>query len=197
LGEAAREKIMQPEKIQVGDVIAVSKGLAIEATSIIAREKQAIIEHEYGRSVARRCLKYFDKPGLSVLEEARLALEIDGMHALHDPTEGGLNAALHEVARAANVGVEIDLESIPLPTEAKLLCDHFLLDILSIISSGALLACGTDEACQKFVSDCHRQKIAAEIIGRVVPSASGLYYRDGRKRIPVPRPQRDEIIKIF
>lgn len=197
LGEAVREKIMQPEKIQVGDVIAVSKGLAIEATSIIAREKQAIIEREYGRFVARRCLKYFEKPGLSVLEEARLARAIEGMHALHDPTEGGLNAALHELAKAAGVGFHIDLELLPLPTEAKLLCDHFGLDILSIISSGALLACGTEEACQEFVTDCHRQKIAAEIVGRVVAPDMGLYYRDGRKRVPIPRPQRDEIIKIF
>jgi len=197
LGEARREKIMQPGNIQVGDVVAISKGLAIEATSIIAREKQAAIEHEFGKTIAKRCLKYFQTPGLSVLDEARLARDIDGMHALHDPTEGGLNAALHELAKAAGTGFEIDLGSIPLPTEAKLLCDHFSLDILSIISSGALLACGTEEACQEFVTDCHRQKIAAEIVGRVVPSDQGLYYREGRKRIPIPRPQRDEIIKIF
>jgi hydrogenase maturation factor len=197
LGEATREKIMQPEKIQTGDVVAMSKGLAIEATSIIAREKQTIIEQEFGKTIARRCLKYVQTPGLSVLDEARLAREIDGMHALHDPTEGGLNAALHELAKAAGVGFEIDLEMIPLPTEAKLLCDYFSLDILGIISSGALLACGTEEACQEFVTGCHRQKIAAGIVGRVVPSGQGLYYREGRKRIPIPRPQRDEIIKIL
>ncbi len=197
LGEATRERIMQPEKIQVGDAVAISKGLAIEATSIIAREKKNIIEQEYGSAIAKRCLKFFEKPGISVMDEARLARDIEGIHALHDPTEGGLNAALHELARAAGAGLEIHLELIPLPTEAKLLCDHFALDILSIISSGALIACGTEEACQEFVTGCHRQKIAAEIVGRVVPQEQGLYYREGRKRIPIPRPQRDEIIKIL
>jgi hydrogenase maturation factor len=197
LGETTHEKLMNPEKIQVGDAVVISKGLAIEATSIIAREKQSILEEEYGRQIARRCLKYSEAPGLSVLEEARMATEIEGMHALHDPTEGGLNAALHELAKAAGVGFQVDLDLVPLPTEAKLLCDHFGLDILSIISSGALVACGTEEACQEFVTDCHRRKIAAEIVGRVVEPELGLYYRAGRKRIPVPRPQRDEIIKIF
>jgi len=197
LGETTREKMMHPEKIQVGDAIAISKGLAIEATSIIAREKRSMIEHEYGKAIVKRCLKYHERPGLSVLDEARMAREIDGMHALHDPTEGGLNAALHELARAANVGLEVDLELIPLPTEAKLLCDHFGLDILSIISSGALLACGAEDACQQFVIDCHRQKIAAEVIGRVVAPERGLNYRERRKRIPIPRPQRDEILRVL
>jgi len=197
LGEVEREKMLRPENILVGDVVAMSKGLGIEATSIIAREKASIIEQEYGAAVLKRCKKFLEKPGLSVLDEAHIAREIEGIHALHDPTEGGLNAALHELAKAAGVGFEIDLEVVPLPTEAKLLCDHFALDILSIISSGALLACGTEEACQEFVTQCHRAKIAAEIIGRVVTSENGLRYRERRKRFPIPHPRRDEIIKIF
>jgi hydrogenase maturation factor len=197
LGEVARENLLQPENIQAGDVVTLCRGLAIEATSIIAREKKNIIEQEYGGAIARRCLKYAEKPGLSVLAEARMARELEGIHALHDPTEGGLNAALHEIAAAAGAGLEIDLTLLPLPTEAKLLCDHFDLDILSIISSGALLACGSKEACQKLVTACHREKTAAEIVGRVVPADRGLQYRQGRKRIPIPRPRRDEIIKIL
>lgn len=197
LGEVASEKLLRPENIQVGDVVALSKGLAIEATSIIAREKRGDLEREYGAVVVGRCLKYLEKPGLSVLEEARAAREITGIHALHDPTEGGLNAALHELAKAANVGVEVNPNAIPMPTEAKLLCDHFRLDILSVISSGALLACGAESACQKFVTWCHRQKMAAEIIGRVVRPDRGLFYRSGRRRVPIPLPRRDEIIKIL
>ena len=197
VGEVEREKMLRPENIQVGDVVALSKGLAIEATSIIAREKKSVLEREYGVEVVRRCLKYLQRPGLSVLPEARVAQQIEGIHALHDPTEGGLNAALHELAKAAGVGFEIDLEHIPIPTEAKLLCDHFNLDILSIISSGALLVCATEAACQKFVNHCHREKVAAEIIGRVVPATEGLQYHEGRKHFPIPCPHRDEIIKIF
>ncbi len=196
LGEVARDRVLRPENIRQGDAVALSKGLGIEATSIIAREKKAIIVQEYGDAVAKSCLKYLEKPGLSVLPEARLAKEIEGIHALHDPTEGGLNAALHELAKAANVGLIIDLKLIPMPTEAKLLCDHFDLNILSVISSGALLVCGTEEACQKFVSECHRKKIVAEIIGKVVKADEGLQYREGRKRFPIPRPRRDEILKI-
>lgn len=197
LGEVKREKLVRPENICIGDAVAISKGLGIEATSIIAREKRSELEQEYGPRVVKRCLKYLDKPGLSVLAEARAATQIPGIHALHDPTEGGLNAALHELAKAAGVGFEIDVEAVPMPTEAKLLCDHFQLDILSIISSGALLACGTEAACQKLVTACHRQHLAAEIIGRVVPGADGLHYRHGRKRHPIPLPRRDEIIKIL
>jgi hydrogenase maturation factor len=144
----------------------------------------------------KSCLKYLEKPGLSVLPEARIAREIEGIHALHDPTEGGLNSALHELAKAANIGLIINLELVPLPTEAKLLCDHFALNILSAISSGALLACGAKEACAKFVSECRRKKVVAEIIGKVVRAEEGLQYRQGRKRFPIPRPRRDEILKI-
>ena len=59
-------------------------------------------------------------PGISVLPEAEIACELASVHAMHDPTEGGVATALHELADAAGVGLRIDQSRITvLPEGAR------------------------------------------------------------------------------
>ena len=50
-------------------------------------------------------------PGISVVEGALLAAEV-GASALHDPTEGGLSAGLHELAEAAGVALVVRTDAV-------------------------------------------------------------------------------------
>ena len=58
---------------------------------------------------------------------------------MHDPTEGGVATALHELAWAAGVGLRVRSEDIPGFPETQALCNHYHLDPLGLIASGALL----------------------------------------------------------
>ena len=58
---------------------------------------------------------------------------------MHDPTEGGLATALHEVARAAGVGLLVRAEAVPVFAETQAICNHYHLDPMGLIASGALL----------------------------------------------------------
>src|SRR6266545_2762507 len=61
------------------------------------------------------------------------------VHAMHDPTEGGLATACWELAQAAGVGLRVDRERVPVLPEGRRLCEAFGLDPLGTIASGSLL----------------------------------------------------------
>jgi hydrogenase maturation factor len=197
LGEAPAERLFSPERIEVGDVIILTKGIAVEATSIIGREHAEKLAKVFDSDFAHHCRRFLSAPGLSVLPEAKLAWQEEGIHALHDPTEGGLANAIHELLADRDLGAEIELENIPIFPETKLLCEHFGLQALGLIASGALLIVGKEKACTQLLPRLHRENITATLIGRVLPPGEGRWLVDGDQRREWPFFRRDEILKIM
>ncbi len=197
LGEAPANRSFSPERIEAGDAIVLTKGLAVEATSIIGREHDQTLAEIFDAEFAQNCKRFLHDPGISVLPEARLAWQVEGVHALHDPTEGGLANAVHELLAERDLGVEIQMASIALFPESKLLCDHFHLDILGLIASGALLIIGEDEACVKLQTKLQRAKITAAVIGRILPAGEGRWIVEGKQRRELPLFRKDEILKVM
>ena len=62
------------------------------------------------------------------------------VHALRDPTRGGLAASLNEIASTAGVGVEIVERQIPVPAEVADACAILGLDPLYVANEGRLVA---------------------------------------------------------
>ncbi len=196
-GEAPAGRFFSPARIEAGDAIILTKGLAVEATSIIGREHTQTLTETFDAEFAQQCKRFLHDPGISVLPEARLAWPQEGIHALHDPTEGGLANAVHELLVERDLGVEISMENIPLFPETKLLCDHFRLDILGLIASGALLIIGAEQACAQLLPRLHHEKITAAVIGRILPAGEGRWLVDGEKGSELPVFRRDEILKVM
>src|SRR5439155_428105 len=92
---------------RVGDAVVLTKGVPLEGAAIIAREKEAELR---ARGVApatiRRARNFLRAPGLSVLPEVEIACELAPVHAMHDPTEGGVATAL--VADRLRPGRELE-----------------------------------------------------------------------------------------
>lgn len=198
MGEVAKEKLVTTRGARIGDDVILTKGIALEATSIIARERSPWLQKKYPKDFLLRCRDFIYKPGLSVLREAQLALGVGGVHAFHDPTEGGLSSGLYEIAQAARLGMVIDEEKIPIISESRLLCQDFGLNPLGVISSGALLIVANPKRSSKIVSRLVQAGIAASWIGRIVSPEKGLLLltRDG-SRVSLPKFSVDEITKLF
>jgi hydrogenase maturation factor len=197
LGEAPPNRIFSPERIEPGDCIILTKGLAVEATSIIGRERAQMLSETFDAKFVQNCCRYLRDPGISVLPEARFAWQDERVHALHDPTEGGLANAIHELLAERDLGVEINIASIPLFPETKVLCEHFRLEVLGLIASGALLIIGEEGACEKLQAKLQRAKITAAVIGRILPAGEGRWLIDGKQRHELPLFRRDEILKVL
>ena len=89
LGEVEKGKLIVSSGAQAGDDLILTKGLGIEATSIIARECESDLLEKFSPAFLNRAKGYLTSPGISVLEEAQIAVRTGGVHAMHDPTEGG------------------------------------------------------------------------------------------------------------
>ncbi len=67
-------------------------------------------------------------------------LDAGELHALRDPTRGGLGTSLCEIAAASGVGVEIDARAIPVNEPVKSACELLGLDPLYVANEGKLVA---------------------------------------------------------
>ncbi len=198
LGEVAPDGTVTTSGAQVGDALILTKGIAVEGTALIAREKSDELRDVLSESEIQRYANFLHEPGISVVKDARLALEVGGVHALHDPTEGGVATGLWELSQAADVGVLIEDNNLPILDECRLLCRHFGLDPLGLIGSGSLLIAADADLAAAILDRLKSGGIAASVIGTVVPAADGcsLHAADGGLR-PLPHPARDEITRLF
>lgn len=197
LGEVARKKLICTSGARPGDDLLLTKGLAIEATSIIAREKEEELKKNYSQDFISHCKNFLYSPGISVVKEALLASEIITVHSMHDPTEGGLASGIYEIARAARVGVWVKKEAINIFPETETLCNHFGLHPLGVIASGALLLTTPPGEGKKLISILKREGIECREIGQIKDSAMGVKLIIGDKEEDFPFFEQDEITKIF
>ncbi len=198
LGEVAPEACISTRDARPGDALILTKGIAVEGTAIIASEKRAELAGTMDVDELERCTAMLHDPGISVVPDAHCALAAGGVHALHDPTEGGVATGLWELARAAGAGVRVQESALPVLAPCRALCDVFGLDPLGLIASGALLIAAAPDAAKNIVAALHGKGIAASRIGEVVAPSEGCVLEDasGRRR-PLPQFPRDEIARLF
>ncbi|MCX7683460.1 MAG: AIR synthase family protein [Anaerolineae bacterium] len=193
LGEVEPEKLVRPDGARPGDVLLLTKGIAIEGTSIIARELGERLGGVDAALIAR-CRGFLHHPGISVVRDAAIAVEAGEVHAMHDPTEGGLATGLWELAEAAGAGLEVDESAIPILPETRVLSARLGLDPLGLIASGTLLLAVAPADAAAICRALESAGIAATVIGRVVEQERGVtLHRAGSVR-PLPRFERDEIV---
>lgn len=197
LGVVEKNALITSQNAQPGDDILLTKGIAIEATSIIAREKGELLSGIYSEDLVEKCKNFIHQPGISVMEDARLATQVGGVHAMHDPTEGGLVMGLHELAIAADVGLKIFEHEIPVLPESKLLCDQYDIDPLGAIASGALLIVVAPSSTNRIFEVFKEHQINIRNIGKVMPVEYGTKLIVNDREMDLPEFHQDEITKLF
>jgi hydrogenase maturation factor len=176
----------------------MTKGVPLEGAAIIAREKEGELRAlGISPTVIRRARAFLKTPGLSVRPEAEIACELTTVHAMHDPTEGGIATALVELADAAGVGLRVDRERIMVLPEGKALCAAFGLDPLGTIASGALLMTLAPADAGIVIHALAREAIDCHFIGQVVPREQGVTLVSGSRQEPMPVFAQDEITRLF
>lgn len=203
LGEVARDGLVTTSGAQPGDDVLLTQGIAIEGTAVLAREAATELSARGvpDRAIAR-AQQYIFEPGISVVRAAATVCATarpgTAIHSLHDPTEGGLAAALAELAAAAGVGLVIRRDAIPVLPETQAICEALDLDPFGLLASGALLVATASESTPTVLSALATEGIPAALIGRVRPAGSGLWLETrGGRRQPLPAFARDELARYF
>ena len=198
IGEVAKGSLVRSCDVAIGDAILCTKGVPIEGCAILAREKREELQAAgLDPGALDSFAGFLHTPGICVLEDARAACAVAPVHAMHDPTEGGLATALWELALASGVGLLVEAESIPVLEAARQLCAHFGIDPLGTIASGALLVAVAPDDAARVSRACAAAGIAcAKIATAVEPSRGVRLVRDGQE-LELPRFDQDEIVKAF
>ena len=166
-----------------GESLVMSKWTALEATTLIAREKPELSRKLLGQEGYREVLDWLFEPGIR-------------LSAAHDPTEGGIATGIHEIAERSEVGVRLFKDKIPIRRETEILCGHFGLDPLGALSSGVFLFTATGPKAQKAVQALNRRGVPAAVIGEITAKSGSVELTDGGQSTPLPLFTRDEIIKL-
>ncbi len=123
-------------RVQAGDAILLSGTIGDHGMAIMTSRQDLGFEHAIESDTAP----------LHELVEHVLAAT-DQVHAMRDPTRGGVAATLTEIAQHARVGIEIDERAIPVRDAVRGACELLGVDPLHVANEGKLIAfVGSDGA---------------------------------------------------
>jgi hydrogenase maturation factor len=186
-------RVLSSANMRIGDWILMTKTAAIEGTAIIASEYSGRLKR-MKRKVVQKAQGFAKQ--ISIVKEAMSISKIAGIHALHDPTEGGVLNGLWELAEASGLGIEVWADRIPLAAETSEICSELRLDPLKLMSSGCLLAAVAPNSVGRVVKALRNQRVRVSEVGRVRPRAKGRFLLRGGKKLDLVAVPQDELYKL-
>ncbi len=198
IGEVKKHRLVRTGGAAVGDLLLLAKGICIEGTSILAREKgPELLERGISPALIESAKRFVFNPGIQILEAARLACDSASVHSMHDPTEGGLVNGIVEVAWASNLEIQVDLDRVLVYEVSRILCQKFGLDPLGVIASGALLLAIPPSDLPALEKAFSKASIPIQVIGEVKQGPSRVLAKMGKGWKELEPFPRDEILKIY
>lgn len=197
LGKVGDHGLLQPGEASAGDELYVTKTVGIEGTALLAVELEDRLRPLVGDEVVGSGKKLLAEPGISVTRDARLALATGVVTALHDPTEGGIATAIHEIAEASGLGARVDQSALPVPPETVAISKALDLNPLGLLSSGALLIAarpGSETSLREAFSE---SGIPIAQIGVLTDAAEGCTINRQGADSPLPRYDSDELARAL
>jgi hydrogenase expression/formation protein HypE len=180
IGEVPDDVNLGGCRIKDGDVVIVSGPIGEHGVAIASCREWAAFETPVKSDTA---------PLHRLVNRMLTAGEV---HAMRDPTRGGLAATLNELAVQSGTGIEIDESVIPLTSEVKQACALFGFDPLNLACEGRLAAFVKASDADAVVEAMHGMEEGREaaIAGRVTTEGRGLVRMrtlvGGLRMIPMP-----------
>lgn len=196
MGIAARGRFVTSSGARPGNTIIMTKSVGIEGTAVLAADFGRRLQLRLGHRFLARAKSMRDS--ISIVDDARLAMAVGGVRAMHDPTEGGLLQGVWELAEASKAGFTIHESRIPIREETRHVCAAFNLNPLRLMSSGCLLLAVEKRKVRAVLRKLARNHIPATVIGTVTSRRAGrkLMKVDGDVQNIGPS-ERDEIYKVI
>ena len=179
-GEVSKEKLITPGGAEPKDLILCIKPIGMETAVNFSLTHKRAAEGLFGAEMAKKMTDYVAEQ--SCVKEALLLAEIDGVHAMHDTTEGGLVAALNEMASASNVGFRIEFEKILILEEALKLQKCFQLSdkqVLALSSTGTILASVDPKVKEEVRAVLSEKGVKAGFIGSFTKNMKTVLIKEG------------------
>jgi len=182
-GITEKDKYVTSKMAEPGNLLVLTKGVAIGSSAILARSFPEKVEKELGTKTQRKLANLFKS--FSTVKDALTASKLGlrtSITAMHDCTEGGLLGAIYELCEASNTGVEIYKDKIFIDEDINLICKLFNIDPLTSLNEGGLLICVKKDKGEELVNLLKSEGINSFIIGEIKEKDYGRWIIEENKK---------------
>ena len=130
LGVVPAQTNIDPKRVAVGDALLINGTIADHGVAVMCAREELDVSGE----ILSDSAPLADITGQLINELG------EKVHALRDPTRGGLAATLNEIATQAGVTLEIDQAALPILPQVAGVCEILGLDPLQVACEGKVLA---------------------------------------------------------
>jgi hydrogenase expression/formation protein HypE len=163
IGIADRGKVIKDPDIRAGDKIILTGSIGDHGIALMSFREGFGFETTLHSDIA---------PIWGMIEGA---LTIGGIHAMKDPTRGGLSAALNDWAKKSGLGILIHESKIPLKEEVIAASEMLGIDPFTVANEGKAIIGVKAEKAEEVLDVIKTLKLGkdAQIIGEVVNKYNG------------------------
>ena len=175
-----------------GQDIVLTKAVGLEGTAVLASLKETELCTRYSQTFVGKAKDMIHD--LSVTGEAAAVREY-GVSAMHAVAEGGIFAALWDVAAAGGTGLQVELKKVPLCQETVEVCEFFDLNPYQLLSGGCLMI-----LCDKgydLVDFLEKRGIRGAVIGKLTDDHDKIIVYDEEETRYLEPPKADELYKVI
>ncbi|MBO8174276.1 MAG: hydrogenase expression/formation protein HypE [Thermococcus sp.] len=189
-GLGIAERVITDSGAKIGDVVLLSGTVGDHGIAIMSHREGIAFETELKSDVA---------PIWEVVRAVADAIGWENIHAMKDPTRGGLSNALNEIAKKSNVGILVRESDIPVKPEVRAASDMLGISPYEVANEGKVVMVVAREYAEEALEAMRKTKRGkdAAIIGEVIAEYKGKVILEtgiGGKRFmeppvgdPVPR----------
>lgn len=191
IGILKKDELIQSSMGKPGQDIVLLKWIGLEGTFRAMREKEAELNERFVYTFLNQ-MKQMESELFSGRE-----IEIAKQHgatAMHQITEGGILAALWEIAEASKVGLEVEIKKMSIRQETVEICEFCHLNPYQLTSVGSVLI--FTECGEELIQTYEEEGIKASLIGRTTADVARVILGGEEKRF-LDKPAADELLKLY
>jgi hydrogenase expression/formation protein HypE len=158
IGIKHKNIIVLDSAVKVGDKIIITGSIGDHGTALLAGREGLNISTDLKSDVSLL---------LEIINTIRAEIDNNFVHAMKDPTRGGIASALNEWASKSNVGIILEEEKIPIKKQVNAICDMLGLDPFNMASEGRALIAVDPLKAEDILQKIKKTQIGkdAQIIG--------------------------------
>ena len=196
-GFVHKDRLITPAGAKPGDYLICIKPIGLEVTINFAFSHSTLAKKLFGVRKTKELKKLVSMQ--SCVKEALLLTNLGGVDALHDVTEGGVIAALNEMAETSGLGFNVEFNNFLFSKEVQKLKDYYRLSdrqILSMSSTGTILSAVRPEKKEDIEYILHKNNIESRVLGQFTKDRRRIIIKKD-KEIIFPEASNDPYTKII
>lgn len=191
ISRAPREEAWCKDTGRAGWDVILTGWIGMEGMLRILDEKEQELKQRFAPAFINQIRSY--RQELFAVRAISVA-KAGGSSAIRQVTEGGIMAALWNLAKEAETGLELDLKKLSILQETIEVCEHYRINPYQLASTGCLLIV-TDNG-EVLADELKRNDIQASVIGKMTDDNDKKLHNGDEVRY-IDRPAPDEIFKIY